>query len=261
MKNFFLLLLKGFLVGIGKIIPGVSGAVLAISLGIYEKCLKIISNLFTDFKNNIKFLLPIGIGFIFSVIVFSKVIVNLLEVYYLPTMLLFIGLIFGSLTRFQQEVDFQYKTNIFLFFMALAFTFSLTLVDFSNNFEYNFFILIIMGVVEAISMIVPGLSGTALLMLFGYYNLIIESFGTINLSILFPFFIGIMIGIFIFSKVISYFYDNHRMKTNVVIYGLSISSILILFLDTLKNNYSLFEIVISLCLLIVGYKIAKIMEK
>ena len=78
MKNFF----KGFIIGIGKIIPGVSGAILAISLGVYDKALECISNFKSTKKESIKFLFPIGIGVLLSIIFFSKIISISLNITY-----------------------------------------------------------------------------------------------------------------------------------------------------------------------------------
>ena len=110
-------------------------------------------------------------------------------------------------------------------------------------------------------MIVPGLSGTALLMLFGYYNAIITSYNTLNMSVLIPFIIGLTVGILLISKIMTYLFENYKSKTETIIYALSISSVITLLLETMKNNYNLKEITISLILLIIGYSITKMMEK
>ena len=92
-----MLILKGIIIGIGKIIPGVSGSMLAISMGIYQRLIDSINNFFKDTKNNFKFLLKIGIGIIIAIVFFSKLITSCLNKYYLITMFFFIGLIIGSL--------------------------------------------------------------------------------------------------------------------------------------------------------------------
>lgn len=91
-----ILILKGFLVGIGKIIPGVSGSLIAFSLGIYEKAIDAINNFFSDLKNNILFLGKIGVGVLIAILVFSKLILYFIDNYYVYTITLFIGLIAGT---------------------------------------------------------------------------------------------------------------------------------------------------------------------
>ena len=93
MENKLGLIFKGFIVGLGKIIPGVSGSLIAVSLGIYEKSIECISHFFKDVRNNLYFLGLIGIGVVLAVILGSKVIILLINNFYLPTMFLFIGLI------------------------------------------------------------------------------------------------------------------------------------------------------------------------
>lgn len=261
MKEFIILIIKGFVIGLGKIIPGVSGAMLAISLGVYERGLEIISNLLNNLKNNLKFIIPVGLGFIISVLLFSKIIVNLLNNCYLPTMLLFVGLIYGSISKMHKSINWNNKINFLYFIFTLLLSVSLSFIKGNNVSEYNFYIIIFMGFIEAISMIVPGLSGTALLMAFGYYEMIINALSIIEIKILFPFILGIILGAVIISRIIKYFFMHYHEKTNVIIYGLATSSIIILLMDTFKRNYSIYEIFLSLFFLIVGYNITKIIEK
>ena len=91
------LIIKGFIIGLGKIIPGVSGSMLAISLGIYEEIIEKISSITKNFRKNIEYLAKISIGIILAIILTSKIIVKCLNHYYFPTMLLFIGLITGGI--------------------------------------------------------------------------------------------------------------------------------------------------------------------
>lgn len=97
----------GFLIGIGKIIPGVSGSVIAISLGVYEKMVEAVSNIFN--KKNMFFLLKIGLGLIISIALFSKLIVFIINNYYINTMFIFSGVILGSVIMIDKKIN---KKNI-----------------------------------------------------------------------------------------------------------------------------------------------------
>ena len=97
------IIIKGFIIGIGKVIPGVSGMALAISLGIYEQILESISNIKKEIKNKSTFLIKLGTGIILAIMLTSKVIVKCLKIYYLPTMLLFIGMITGGIPTIIKE--------------------------------------------------------------------------------------------------------------------------------------------------------------
>ena len=100
-----ILTIKGFIIGIAKIIPGVSGAVLAISMGLYDKAINAITEFFSNSKKNIAFLLPIAIGVIIAMIIGSSIVISSLTNHYLATMLFFIGLIGGSIPVIYRKTD------------------------------------------------------------------------------------------------------------------------------------------------------------
>ena len=108
-------ILKGMIIGLGKIIPGVSGSVLAISLGIYEKCIDIISNIKKELKYNIKFIFLLCIGISLGIICGSKIICFLLDSFYFPTMCLFIGLISSSIKYIVKKIKTK-KNQIYFFY-------------------------------------------------------------------------------------------------------------------------------------------------
>ena len=97
MKENILLIVKGMIIGLANVIPGVSGGTLMITLGIYEQVIDIISHFFSNFKKNLKFIIPLGIGVVLSLLVFSKIIGISLEKYPFATTLFFLGLIVGGL--------------------------------------------------------------------------------------------------------------------------------------------------------------------
>ena len=99
-----MLFLKGIIIGIGKIIPGVSGSMLAISMGIYQRMIDSINNFFKDIKKNSMFLLKIGIGVLISIVFFSNIILKCLNNYYIITIFFFIGLIIGSFEDINNEM-------------------------------------------------------------------------------------------------------------------------------------------------------------
>ncbi len=125
----FLLIIKGFIVGLGKIIPGISGSMLAITLGIYEKIIDAITNFFSDIKRNSKLLINFSIGVFLAIIFFSKLILFFLNNYYYETMFLFLGLIMGTLLPFIKQVKINKKNiilldvNSFNFYIIFSFIF------------------------------------------------------------------------------------------------------------------------------------------
>ena len=268
------LISKGIIIGIGKIIPGVSGGMLAISLNIYDKSLQAISNFFKEPKNNFLFLTKLGIGIVLAILVFSKAITFSLNNYYLPTMLLFIGLILGGIPSIIKKVRTERcLKNYNIMFGAILVI--LIIAIFSSLFRTNkpltmsFYIFIIMGIIEAITMIIPGISGTAILMMLGYYKVIIEAFGNLtdvslfrnSMEIVVPFLIGLIVGIIVLSKIINYILKKETIKSYYAILGFVIGSIILLIKEVFIGVYSLTEIVISLGLLFIGFAISKRLDE
>ena len=111
---YLILFLKGFIIGIGKIIPGVSGSVLAVSMGVYEKSLDYLANFRKKFKESICFLMPLGLGIIMAILLFSKIILFFLNSYPMPTLCLFFGLLIGTIPNLYHKVRFDFKDYIII---------------------------------------------------------------------------------------------------------------------------------------------------
>ena len=109
-----MLIIKGFILGVCKIIPGVSGGMVAITLGLYDKGIEAINNFFKDVKKNTLFLGQLGLGLLIAIFVFSKIINYALDHFYLPTILLFIGLIIGGVPNLFKKVKTKNKKNWFI---------------------------------------------------------------------------------------------------------------------------------------------------
>ena len=100
-----MLILKGIIIGIGKIIPGVSGSMLAITLGIYQKIINSINNFLSNEKENFRFLFKLTIGIVISIVLFSNIIFKSFEQYYIITMFFFIGLIIGGFDDIKKNIN------------------------------------------------------------------------------------------------------------------------------------------------------------
>ena len=272
MYNSIILFIKGLIIGVGKVIPGVSGSVLAISLGVYEEVIKAISHFFKDIGRNFKFLLTLGLGIIVSIVLMSNIVKYFFNNFYLPTMLLFIGLIIGGISLFFEELKGKTKNKIsyiiaftvFAIMILISFFSTRNNVTFFNNMN-TFWLFLILGFIEALTTIVPGLSGTAIYMLIGCYDKIIDFFSNLfsysSLKLAFPFGIGLAIGAILIVKLINYLFNNHKTNTYMGIIGFSISSVFILIIETFNNNYTVIEIMVSLLFLILGYFIARKMKR
>lgn len=254
------LIIKGFIIGLGKILPGISGSMLAITLGIYEKLINIITNFTSNIKENIIFLLNFIIGVIIALVLFSKILLYLLNNYYSYTMYLFIGLIIGTIISFSKEIKIS-KKNIIIFIIVLSLMLFLSNINCSIKFIYektiiNNIYIIILGFIDATTMIIPGISGTAIFMLLGVYEFVLTLFSN-PISFLFILYgIGMFSGIIIISYLMKYLLDNYKDETYSIIMALSIASILIL----ISNVISLINIK-TIILLLIGLIIGTLFDK
>ena len=264
------LILKGFIIGIGKIIPGVSGAMLAITLGVYDKAILAITDFTSDKKKNFKLLLLLGIGIISSIIVFSKIINYFYNNHYIPTMLFFMGLIIGGIPGLINKTSYNYKNIIitsvsFLIVTILSFSFINNTYMLKGNFV-DYIILFIGGITEAFSSIVPGISGTALFMVMGIYNIVIEMLANLtnvfyvidNFLLIVFFIIGLLLGVILISILVKWLFSKYSSKTYSAILGFCLSNVVILFLKIITYSPSLFGYLIGIPLSLFGYFIGKL---
>lgn len=260
MKNFF----KGFVVGIGKIIPGVSGAIIAMSMGIYDKSINYICSFKNNKKESIRYLFPIGLGVILSIIFFSKVISFCLNKFYLVTMLFFIGLIIGGIPLVVNKVK---KKDYYITIVTLILFFLISISNVNNiyvvkNSIMDIFIFSISGIIEAIGTIVPGISSTALLMIIGTYDLIINAIGNFSdVGIIIPFVLGFCFSMFAIIKIINYLFKKSEDKVYAFVLGVLLSSIILLIIKSFKYSVSIFELLIGIVFMIIGIFISNILKE
>ena len=275
MKN-IILAIKGFFIGLANIIPGVSGGTLALTLGIYEKLIGCISHFFKNLKENIKFILPIGIGAVIAILTSSHLISFCLDNYVLPTILFFIGAILGGLPMLIKKVSGHKITisNIIIFLITfgiiilLLFLNSETEVIFQNMNIIDYLLLFVVGVVASATMVIPGVSGSAVLMTIGYYKPILNivknltdfsSLGS-NLAILIPFGLGVLVGILLIAKVLEFLFKNFEVKTYYGVLGFIVASIIAIIYQNLVINanfvFSFGSLIIGIILFILGFVVA-----
>lgn len=271
MKNNVLLVIKGFFVGIANIIPGVSGGTLAITLGIYEELIEAISHFFGKIKSNIKFLIPIGIGAFTAIVISSRIIEISLEKYTLPTILFFTGLILGGMPMLFGKIKKNIKPSYALIFLA---TFALVigvmflktgndvvLVDLN---AWGYFKLFLVGMIAAATMIIPGISGSFMLMVMGYYEPIINvineftSFNNLwnNFWILMPFGIGVLLGIIVIAKIIEFLFQKFEVPTYFGIIGFVLASLIGIFTSAGNLVFTPTFIIVGIILMVLGFVIA-----
>lgn len=229
-------LLKGMVVGIGGIAPGLSGSVLLVIFGLYQKTVNAIGTLFKNFKKNILFLLPLLVGFGLGALLFSKIVDFMMSNAEFETRYLFLGLIIGTVPLFYKEMRKEgfapkYYINISIAVLIGCFVFYGNVFSFPDVTSPTFIQSVAMGFTVAGSFIVPGVDSAAILSALGLYDLFYKSLARLAefdlevLSILLPAGVGLIIGAlfisFIMNKLISKFYTG----TFSIIFGLFLTVI------------------------------------
>ncbi len=288
MKDTIFLVIKGFIMGIANIIPGVSGGTLALTLGIYEKFIEAISHFFKKLKENIKFLIPVFIGMGLSILTMSSVIDSSFKHFPVPTTLFFMGLVIGGVPLLYRKVSKSKEKKQVSSYIIMLITFLIVIsmaiipiifdnvgdANFSNLSISGYVILFLVGVIAAATMVIPGVSGSLVLMLLGYYFPVVSTIKNLthfknvfsNLVILGVFGLGILLGIVVIAKVIEFLLKKYEAKTYFGVLGFILASIIAIPISVYNEVGSLsitvLEIPVSVILLllgiIIGYKLGDV---
>lgn len=281
--KFFGNILKGVMIGIANIIPGVSGGTMAVSLGIYDRLIGAVSGLFKEFKKNVAFLIPIIIGCGIGIVGFTYAIEYLLDKHTFVTCMAFVGLILGGLPAIISSMKSKMTSGgigvfgILAFVIAFVISGGMPLLKESKDAltviavtPVNMVILFILGVVASATMVIPGVSGSMMLMIFGYYYAIINTIKTFldnlrafdlmgmkdGILLLAPFGIGVILGIFLIAKLITFLFEKYGVQTFCAILGLVISSPIAIFINTglvsKLGSLSIWEILFGIVLMGAG---------
>ncbi len=285
MKNLINQLLRGVVIGVANIIPGVSGGTMMVSMGIYDTLIHCITHLFKEFKKSIKTLLPYAVGMLVGIVALASVINWGLENHPLPTNTLFIGLILGGLGPLLKKVD-RKKINAaaviaFIALFALIIWLGVQRKESIQNAEtinmdaLQVLIMVFIGMIASATMIIPGVSGSLVLMLLGYYKPVVNALSTLkdglfsfNFSImgqpalmLLPFLLGIVLGIFGVAKLIEWLTARFPTPTYCGVLGLVVASPISLLIQTDLSGVSVVTVIISVVTLAAGFAGAYLLAK
>ncbi len=281
MKKNIILVVKGFIMGIANIIPGVSGGTLALILGIYEEFIGAISHFFSNLKKNIAFLIPIAIGMVLAILSLSNVIDYSYKHFPIPTCLFFVGLVLGGIPLLVNKVKGKKEVKQTSSYIIFLLTFLLVIfmacsdlifkeglkVSFVNINLTGYLLLFLVGVVAAATMVIPGVSGSLVLMLLGYYYPVISVIKELtkfknlgqNIIIVGVFGIGVLIGIVLISKLIEFLFKKYETKTYFGVLGFIVASVIAIPLSTILDgniSFSISQILIGLILATLGVGIS-----
>ena len=274
-------ILRGMIIGLANIIPGVSGGTMMVSMGIYDTLIHSITHLFKEFRKSVAALLPYVIGMAAAILALSFVMKWAFANYPLPTNTLFVGLILGSLPAILKMMKARGGSGKPVI-CALLFLLSFGLLILQQVFQADNRAVITLNVLEVIklfligcvasaTMVIPGVSGSMILKLLGYYEPIVTeaipglvsglragdwaAVGT-NVGILLPFGLGIVIGIFAIAKLVEVLMAKYPRYTYMVILGLVAASPVVILLGTDMSGLSAVTVIIGLVTFAIGYAAA-----
>lgn len=277
--NMFKNIIKGMMIGIANIMPGVSGGTLAVSMGIYDKLIHCITHILSEFKESMKFLLPLFAGAGIALVALTFVVEALFQYYPIPTNLLFIGLIVGGLPPVVTKVK-SHKLSFGhilagLLFFALVVGMAMMGDNGNRQVTLNLGIvpmikLVLVGIIAAATMIIPGVSGSMVLLILGYYEPIIQQITAFctavitldmagilhGIAILLPFGIGVLIGILGIAKIIEIIFEKYPVYAYCAIIGLIAASPIAILVCSNFAGFSVSVLLISIVTFAAGFGIA-----
>ena len=276
------LILKGMVIGIANIIPGVSGGTMMVVMGIYDKLIHAITHLKSEFKETLRLLIPIVIGAAAGIVILTEVITRALEHFPVQTNFMFIGLIVGGLPIIIKKLkETGKKVNagnavVLVLFFVLVAGFALIGEGEASARELSLNMveiikLFFIGVIASATMVIPGVSGSMVLMLLGYYYLILDSISEFihallafdfpavleKTGILMPFGIGVLAGIGVIAKLIELVFEKRPDYAYCAIIGLIVASPLAIIFMSDLSKYNLVAILTGLITFGIGFFIAR----
>lgn len=236
--------LKGIVIGIAMLIPGVSGGTMAIVMGIYDKLIHSASNFFKDIKNNIIFLGIVFLGGAAGILAFSNIIDYGLKNLPFVTIFLFLGIIVGGFPILVKQSNVKKIKRLDIVWIILGFVIVLgmsfvkdTVVNIaSEQGIINMLFMVLAGFIASIAFILPGISGSFFLLIIGLYDFTISAIKDFNFMYIIPFGFGALLGVILTVKIIEKLLNNHRQPLYLVIFGFIIGSVVSLFIDNIPYD-------------------------
>lgn len=269
------LILKGVMMGVANIIPGVSGGTMAVSMGIYDKIIHAATHIVSEFKKSMKLLLPIVLGMLIGIVVLARILEYMFARVPFQTNLLFIGLIIGGLPAITKKV--KGKTIrlghilVCLVFFAIVAGLALLGEQEGASADLSFNIINIMklfgvGIVASATMVIPGVSGSMMLMLMGYYNPVLNTINDFidslvsfhvpgildGCKVLVPFGIGVVVGIVAIAKLIEIIFEKFPEHAYWAIIGLIVASPVAIFLMNQMGRITIVAVLTGIASLALG---------
>lgn len=231
--DWFVRLIKGALVGIGFILPGLSGGVLAVIFGIYDPLIKFLANIRKNFVKNALYFIPVGIGAAIGIVLFSVVVEKAFGKYAAQFVCLFVGFVAGTFPSLYKTAgkEGRKSSDIWILIITTIALFTLMLVGGRQLTEVSPNILVWLGsgLLMGLGLIVPGMSPSNFLIYFGLYDKMAIGIKDFDFAVIIPLIIGFIICIILFAKLAAWFFRKYYSGMYHFILGMVVGSSLAIF--------------------------------
>lgn len=280
LADWMIRLLKGFIIGFGSIVPGLSGGVLSVILGVYDRMMNFLGNLRNQFLKNVAYFFPIGIGGILGIVFFAGIIEAAFGTYAALFTALFIGFVAGTFPSIYRTAGQKGRkgSDWAVFAISAIVIFGLMLIGEQNftQIQPNIIVWVLSGAIVALGFIVPGLSPSNFLIYFGLYDKMASGIKNFDFQMLIPFVAGAIASVLLFAKLANYLFQRYYSKMYHLILGLVVGSTLGIFptiifpsftaknLTAMKMSFIvafLISIVMFLIGIVISYLFGKLEEK
>lgn len=227
-KSFFLHMCQGGLIGLGAALPGISGGVLSVIFGIYKPIMELLANPMHNFKTHVPMLFPVILGGIIGFLGIANLLSYVLEKYPNPSICLFVGLIGGMLPSLFREAGYKERNkNSYIalavsMLLVFALLISLQFTSFTISPSLGWFIFC--GICLALSIIVPGMSFSTLLMPLGLYTPFVDGLGHLSPSVVIPSLLGAGVTMLLLPKYVNQLFEKHYSVAFHAIIGIVIAA-------------------------------------
>ncbi len=246
-KTFFFRMLCGFFLGVSVVAPGVSTSVMAVIMGIYRELIEIISNPFKNFKRNVLYILPMGLGAVLSVLLLIQGFTFLFDNYPTQFSLLFVGLVAGGLPYIFKQANTKRLSVREIAAILLAFAAAATVGFFGRGLAVeaantSLLYLCLAGLVSGVASMMPGMSVSVVLMLFGVYNHLLKTAAMLFTDMLYvasiavPVGICFVVGMILFSNVTKRIFERHKSLAYLLVFGFMCGTLITIFPKALPTT-------------------------
>lgn len=273
-------LVVGAVIGIASMLPGISGATMAVVFGIYERLIRDLANLRVWLRKDIKFIVILAVGVVVGTVLAAKALNSVMDSYEYLCMLFFAGLILGQVPAVYAEAGGKSEPlsawGIIAFVVGLAIMVAVIAVDATvtggdgisiSRDAVGMLVMVVVGLIVAVSALLPGLSHSTVLMAMGLFGTFTAAVGDLDVFFLAPLAVGAIVGVLGFSKILRSALENHHRSMMLLVLGLTVGSFVsILFMvsvpeDTLAIVGSAVAFVVGILISVWSFRFGRIAEE